>query len=256
MENVVQKIIKIVGCCESQVSQTNPDELVSGCRNFVEMAGALAIQLGKLPAELKSIDKEWFDQAGRRFREGDDKMEDRCGSDDHDPGEKRTVNIIIRPGFLKYGNDAGENLDIGAVWTPATVETIIELHKIVIREPYKETCEERQEAGSSKDSFAKEDNVGSDPAGQSGLDYGDQQETRVESASEVDLEMHDRESEEPQIPQDRQALDDGDSYHHIMISDTPMIPSRSPNPAPQVSYETAPVYQTSGTRYPAGGSRH
>lgn len=93
---------------------------------FIEAAGDLAINLGKQAAGLKIMDKSWFEGSGRVFVCDDEKMKGRFAEEDEDPGGDFRVDIILRPGFLKYGNDDGENLERYAVWIPAMLDLGIE----------------------------------------------------------------------------------------------------------------------------------
>ena len=49
-------------------------------------------------------------------------MKSRLGDEDYDPEDRLRVDLVLSPGFLKYGNDNAENLDDWSVWTPAIVE--------------------------------------------------------------------------------------------------------------------------------------
>lgn len=89
---------------------------------FIEAAGNLAISLGKQAARLKIMDKSWFEGSGRVFACDDERMKGRFAEEDEDPEEEFRVDIILRPGFLKYGNDDGENLERYAVWIPAMLD--------------------------------------------------------------------------------------------------------------------------------------
>ena len=49
-------------------------------------------------------------------------MKSRLGDEDYDPQDLLRVDLVLSPGFLKYGNDNAENLDDWSVWAPAIVE--------------------------------------------------------------------------------------------------------------------------------------
>lgn len=90
---------------------------------FIEAAGDLAVILGRKAAELRIMDKSWFNHSGRVFVCNDERMKGRLAEEDEDQlGEVLRVDIILRPGFLKYGNDDGENLEKYAVWVPAMLD--------------------------------------------------------------------------------------------------------------------------------------
>ena len=48
-------------------------------------------------------------------------MKSRLGDEYYDRQDLLRVDLVLSPGFLKYGNDNAENLD-WTVWTPAIVE--------------------------------------------------------------------------------------------------------------------------------------
>lgn len=98
------------------------EERLRRCREFVKAAGDLAVELGRNAAELRVVNKDWFSESARTFICDDDRMKDRFGEDDIDSRENPRVDIILRPGLLKYGNDEGENFDNYSVWIPALVD--------------------------------------------------------------------------------------------------------------------------------------
>lgn len=87
---------------------------------FIEAAGNLAITLSKQAAKLEIMDKSWFERSQRVFISNDDKMKGRF-AEEYEESEFQ-VDIILRPGFLKYGNDKGEDLESHAVWIPAMLD--------------------------------------------------------------------------------------------------------------------------------------
>lgn len=89
---------------------------------FIEAAGNLGVMLGKQAAELRIMDKSWFERSGRVFVCDDERMKGRLAEEDDDLDEGLRVDIVLRPGFLKYGNDDGENLEKYAVWVPAMLD--------------------------------------------------------------------------------------------------------------------------------------
>lgn len=89
---------------------------------FIEAAGDLAVMLGRKAAELRIMDKSWFNDSGRVFICDDQRMKGRLAEEDEDLDEVLRVDIVLRPGFLKYGNDDGENLEKYAVWVPAVLD--------------------------------------------------------------------------------------------------------------------------------------
>lgn len=103
-------------------NRNDHDERFRRSMRFIEAAGNLAIILGKQAAELKIMDKSWFEGSGRGFVCDDERMKGRFAEEDEDAGEGFRVDIVLRPGFLKYGNDDGENLEKYAVWIPAMLD--------------------------------------------------------------------------------------------------------------------------------------
>lgn len=106
--------------------RSDHDEQFRRSMVFIEAAGNLAIDLGKQAAGLKIMDKSWFEDSERVFVCDDERMKGRFGEEDEDPERNFRVDIILRPGFLKYGNDDGENLERYAVWIPAMLDLGIE----------------------------------------------------------------------------------------------------------------------------------
>lgn len=89
---------------------------------FVEAAGDLAAILSRQAAKLEIIDKAWFERSQTAFVCADDRMHGRLGEEDEDEEDGFQVDIILQPGFLKYGNDDGEDLEKYAVWIPAMLD--------------------------------------------------------------------------------------------------------------------------------------
>ncbi|KAG0124761.1 hypothetical protein HOY82DRAFT_673416 [Tuber indicum] len=90
--------------------------------SIVEDAKALGEKISKQSSELRMLSKSWFSENNRLFTLDDVRMESRLGNDEYDPQDDLRVDLILFPGFLKYGNDNAENLDDWNVWTPAIVE--------------------------------------------------------------------------------------------------------------------------------------
>lgn len=89
---------------------------------FIEAAGNLGVILGKQAAELGIMDKSWFERSGRVFVCDDERMKGRLAEEDDDLDGGLRVDLVLRPGFLKHGNDDGENLENYAVWIPAMLD--------------------------------------------------------------------------------------------------------------------------------------
>lgn len=87
---------------------------------FVEAAGDLAVVLSRQAAKLEIMDKSWFERSP--FVCNDDRMKGRFAEEDEESEEGFQVDIVLRPGFLKYGNDEGESLEKYAVWIPAMLD--------------------------------------------------------------------------------------------------------------------------------------
>lgn len=68
------------------------------------------------------MDKSWFDKSQRVFVCDDERMKGRFMEEDEDSEDGFRVDIVLRPGFLKYGNDEGEHFGKFAVWIPAELE--------------------------------------------------------------------------------------------------------------------------------------
>ncbi|KAG0633162.1 hypothetical protein HOY80DRAFT_913843 [Tuber brumale] len=92
--------------------------------SIVKYAKALGEKMSKQSSELRILSKSWFSKNGRTFVPGDLRVESRLAGEDYDPQDNLRVDLILSPGFLKYGDDNAENLDVWNVWTP----TIVELH--------------------------------------------------------------------------------------------------------------------------------
>jgi len=89
---------------------------------IVNYAKALGEKMSKQSSELKMISKSWFNNNDRLFIPNDSRVKSRLGDEDYDPRDRLRVDLVLSPGFLKYGNDNAENLDVWSVWTPAIVE--------------------------------------------------------------------------------------------------------------------------------------
>lgn len=89
---------------------------------FIKIAGDLAILLNRQAAKLEIMDKSWFERPEAAFVCKDERMKGRFMEEDEESEEGFQVDIILRPGFLKYGNDEGENLENYAVWIPAVLD--------------------------------------------------------------------------------------------------------------------------------------
>lgn len=89
---------------------------------FIEAAGDLGVMLGKQAADLRIMDKSWFERSERVFVCDDERMKGRLAEEDDDLDGGLRVDLVLRPGFLKYGNDEGENLENYAVWIPAMLD--------------------------------------------------------------------------------------------------------------------------------------
>lgn len=87
---------------------------------FVEAAGDLAVVLSRQAAKLEIMDKSWFERSP--FVCNDDRMKGRFAEEDEESEDGFQVDIVLRPGFLKYGNDQGESLEKYAVWIPAMLD--------------------------------------------------------------------------------------------------------------------------------------
>ncbi|PWW74263.1 hypothetical protein C7212DRAFT_365280 [Tuber magnatum] len=93
-----------------------------GLFSIVKCAKALSEKMGQQSSELQILSKSWFSNKDRLFTPDDGRMENRYGGEDYDSQTDLRVDLILSPGFLKYGNDNAENLDVWNVWTPAIVE--------------------------------------------------------------------------------------------------------------------------------------
>ena len=92
-------------------------------REIIGNAMKLAAKISQQASKLVIIDKEWFQENGRQLVPSDDRMKDRLGDGDNDnPRADLMVDLILTPGFLKYGNDNAEYLDQYSVWMPAKVD--------------------------------------------------------------------------------------------------------------------------------------
>ncbi|RPB00763.1 hypothetical protein L873DRAFT_1678963 [Choiromyces venosus 120613-1] len=106
-----------------------------GLLSIVKYAKALSEKMSKQSSELQVLAKPWFNQNNRCFNPNDDRMKSRLGDDDYSSQDDLKVDLILFPGFLKYGNDNAENLDVWNVWTPAIVEIDRPLPPITSRPP-------------------------------------------------------------------------------------------------------------------------
>ena len=92
-------------------------------REIIGNAMQLAAKISQQASKLVITDREWFQENGRQLVSSDDRVTDRLGDEDDDnPGADLMVDLILTPGFLKYGNDNAEYLDQYSVWMPANVD--------------------------------------------------------------------------------------------------------------------------------------
>jgi hypothetical protein len=89
---------------------------------IVNDAAALAVKMSQQASKLEIVNKEWFHNNGREVGHSDDRVKGRLAEGDDNPGTDLTVDLILTPGFLKYGNDNAEHLDKYSVWIPARVD--------------------------------------------------------------------------------------------------------------------------------------
>lgn len=123
-KEVADEIEEIVGPIARKhfPNRGDSEERFRRSMGFIEMAGDLAILLNRQAAKLEAMDKSWFERPGAAFVCNDERMKGRLGEECEESEEGFQVDIILRPGFLKYGNDEGENLEKYAVWIPAVVD--------------------------------------------------------------------------------------------------------------------------------------
>ena len=97
------------------------------------------------------LSKSWLSNNSRLLIPNDPRVKSRLGDEDYNPEDHLRVDLVLSPGFLKYGNDNAENLDDWSVWTPAIVET----HGPARRSPPSRpptACARAPPASSSRDS--------------------------------------------------------------------------------------------------------
>lgn len=83
---------------------------------------ALATKMSQQASKVVILNQEWFQENGRKFGINDKKMKDRLGEAVDNPEEDFTIDLILAPGLLKFGNDDAEHLDKFHVWMPAVVD--------------------------------------------------------------------------------------------------------------------------------------
>ncbi|PUU75809.1 hypothetical protein B9Z19DRAFT_1130733 [Tuber borchii] len=89
---------------------------------IVKHAQALGEKMSMQSSKLEIFSKSWFNNTNRLFIANDSRVKSRLGDEDYDPQDLLRVDLVLSPGFLKYGNDNAENIDDWSVWTPAIVE--------------------------------------------------------------------------------------------------------------------------------------
>jgi hypothetical protein len=67
------------------------------------------------------VDKRFFEERQWTYRFGDETYHSRF-PDDEDDDVDFMVELVVRPGFLKYGDDKGENFEVCSPWIGAIVE--------------------------------------------------------------------------------------------------------------------------------------
>jgi len=91
-------------------------------RAIVNYAKALGEKMSKQSSKLQILSKSWLSNNDRHFIPNDPRVKSRLGDEDYDLQDLLRADLVLSPGFLKYGNDNAENLDDWSVWTPAIVE--------------------------------------------------------------------------------------------------------------------------------------
>ena len=91
-------------------------------RAIVEYAKTLNEKMSKQSSEPHMLSKSWLSDNNRLFIPNDTWVKSRLCDEDYDFQDLVRADLVLSPGFLKCGNDNGENLDDWSVWTPAMVE--------------------------------------------------------------------------------------------------------------------------------------
>lgn len=123
-KEVADEIEEIVGSIARKhfPDRGDSEERFQRSMGFIEAAGNLGILLNRQAAKLEIMDKSWFERPEAVFVCNDERMKGRFAEEYEESEEGFQVDIILRPGFLKYGNDEGKNLEKYAVWIPAMLD--------------------------------------------------------------------------------------------------------------------------------------
>ncbi|KAH0614800.1 uncharacterized protein H6S33_000436 [Morchella sextelata] len=132
-DRIVTSIEHAVGpISQKYFPRRNEAERLRKCKEFVRTAGELAFELSKHPAEVRVLEKQWFDaKCARTFVYGNEHMKESSG--EHvDPEEKLPIDIILRPCLKQYGDEQDENYDKSSVCIPALVDVKRPTNPIVL----------------------------------------------------------------------------------------------------------------------------
>lgn len=89
----------------------------------IREAKKLGEKMSQQGSELVVMDKKWFEERDRKVDLTDGWVRARLAEeDDAEPGMNWRVDLILAPGFLKYGDDDSENLDQCSLWARAAVD--------------------------------------------------------------------------------------------------------------------------------------
>ncbi|RPA76192.1 hypothetical protein BJ508DRAFT_379588 [Ascobolus immersus RN42] len=109
-----------------QALNTDPSAVRSGitvgCEEIMSAALAISKVLNRSAAGLAIINKPFFEKHGWTYKMGSELYRSRFPDDEDDDMGECVMELVLRPGFVKQGDDNGDHFEVTSVWVDAVVE--------------------------------------------------------------------------------------------------------------------------------------
>src|SRR5690606_26410183 len=112
-------LLQILEPIKSEIGSGPNHNVLENCRAFITNAIEISGTLNHSAAGLLIIDKPYFEKHGWTYHRGREFYRTKFENED----ARSYVELIARPGFVKCGDDNGENFGTFAPWIPAIVQT-------------------------------------------------------------------------------------------------------------------------------------
>ncbi|RPA76191.1 hypothetical protein BJ508DRAFT_311298 [Ascobolus immersus RN42] len=99
------------------------NEIFDSCQAFMTGAIRIAKAINSSAAGLEAIDRLYFEKHGWQYCHNNEAYVSRF--QDEEEETEYLVDLIIRPGLMKYGDDKGNNSDVASSWISAVVKTMV-----------------------------------------------------------------------------------------------------------------------------------